>query len=102
MKNYIKLLLFASVLLISSCSLISRENNGLPLGKEITKELCNSGGGNWNDCSSPCIGTDAEMCIEVCVAQCECGGIAGFNCPEGYKCRLSGKIADEMGACISE
>ena len=66
----------------------------------ITKKQCADAKGNWNECGSPCAGTGADFCIEVCQAQCECGGIAGFNCPEGYKCRLSGKIADEIGVCV--
>ena len=66
----------------------------------ITKQQCIDANGNWNECGSPCAGTDADFCIQVCQVQCECGGIAGFSCPEGYKCRLSGKIADEMGVCV--
>ena len=68
----------------------------------ITKQQCIEANGNWNECGSPCAGTDAEVCIQMCQVQCECGGIAGFNCPEGYKCRLTGKIADEMGVCVKE
>ncbi len=67
---------------------------------ELTKALCDKAGGRWNESGSPCTGTDAEFCIQVCQAQCECGGIAGFKCPQGYKCKLSGKIADEIGVCV--
>ena len=66
----------------------------------ITKKQCTDARGHWNECGSPCAGSGADFCIEVCQAQCECGGITGFNCPQGYKCRLSGKIADEMGVCV--
>ena len=66
----------------------------------ITKQQCNEANGYWNECGSPCAGTGADFCIEICQVQCECSGIAGFGCPEGFKCRLSGKIADEMGVCI--
>ncbi len=66
----------------------------------ITKQQCIEAGGHWNECGSPCAGTGADFCIEMCQVQCECSGIAGFGCPEGYKCRLSGKIADEMGVCV--
>jgi len=66
----------------------------------ITKQQCEQVDGYWNECGSPCAGTDAEICIQVCQVQCECGGIAGFGCPQGYKCRLTGKIADEMGVCV--
>ena len=66
----------------------------------ITKQQCVEANGNWNECGSPCAGTGADFCIEMCQTQCECGGIAGFSCPEGYKCRLSGKIADEIGVCV--
>lgn len=66
----------------------------------ITKTQCEKAGGYWNECGSPCTGTDAEMCIQMCQVQCECAGLAGFSCPEGFKCRLTDKIADEMGVCI--
>lgn len=68
----------------------------------ITEQQCDDANGHWNECGSPCAGTGAEMCIQMCQVQCECGGIAGFGCPKGYKCRLSGKIADEMGICVLE
>ena len=68
----------------------------------VTKLQCANAGGSWNECGSPCAGTGAEFCIQVCSPQCECGGIAGFRCPDGYKCRLAGKIPDELGACIKE
>jgi len=68
----------------------------------ITKQQCEQANGYWNECGSPCAGTDADFCIQVCQVQCECKGIAAFGCPEGFKCRLTGKIADEMGVCIRE
>ncbi len=68
----------------------------------VTKLQCANAGGSWNECGSPCAGTGAEFCIQVCSPQCECSGIAGFKCPSGYKCRLAGKIPDELGACIKE
>jgi hypothetical protein len=88
---------------------VSKDNDGT--GEEvdpevgfsgITKEQCDDAYGRWNRCGSPCAGTDADLCIQMCQVQCECGGIAGFTCPEGFKCRLSGKIADEMGVCIKK
>ena len=66
----------------------------------ITKQQCDDAYGHWNECGSPCAGTGSDFCIEMCQVQCECSGIAGFGCPEGFKCRLSGKIADEMGVCV--
>jgi len=68
----------------------------------ISEAQCREAGGHWNECGSPCAGTGADFCIEKCQVQCECSGIAGFSCPEGFKCRLSGQIADEMGVCIPE
>jgi len=70
--------------------------------EDITKLECANAKGSWNDCGSPCAGTDAEFCIQVCSPQCECGGIAGFTCPSGYKCRLTGKTVDELGVCVKE
>jgi len=100
MKNTL-ILGFIALLLISACG--QDTNIAEEAGFDgITPEQCEQSGGNWNECGSPCAGTDAEMCIQVCQAQCECGGIAGFSCPEGYKCRLTGKISDEMGVCVKE
>jgi len=68
----------------------------------VSKQQCLSARGHWNECGSPCAGTGADFCIEMCRIQCECGGIAGFGCPDGYQCRLSGKIEDEMGVCVEK
>ena len=100
MKNVNKTIMFLLVFLvflIASCKPSEQEKI-----EGITKLQCTDGGGNWNDCGSPCAGTDAEFCIQVCSSQCECGGIAGFKCPDGYKCRLTVKMADELGVCIRE
>lgn len=79
------------------------EPSGSSLGfEDITREQCKNANGYWNECGSPCAGTGAKMCIQMCQIQCECSGIAGFSCPEGYKCRLAGKIADEIGVCVRE
>lgn len=109
-KKFLILLLAIAVLIVSCKPTVEDKEvptkepkNGEKTGLGgITEEQCEQAGGNWNECGSPCAGTGAEICIQVCQPQCECGGIAGFNCPNGFKCRLSGKTADEMGACIKE
>ena len=109
MKRAIFALMILGLFLIASCKPAlddakpkgDQPQNGKEIGfGGITKLQCEEANGYWNECGSPCAGTDAEVCIQVCQAQCECGGIAGFSCPEGYKCPLTGKIADEMGVCI--
>ena len=65
----------------------------------ISKQRCIDSGGSWNECGSPCAGAGADFCIQMCQVQCECDNIR-LRCPEGYKCRLSGKIANEVGVCI--
>ena len=112
MKKIILVLLIFLVILISSCEPVEDdepEDKYDEVDKEdevgfagITKIQCMEAGGHWNECGSPCAGTGAEMCIQVCKVQCECGGIAGFACPEGFECRLSGKIVDEIGVCVEE
>lgn len=62
----------------------------------ITKKQCSDANGKWNDCGSPCAGTGAEFCIQVCSPQCEC--LSGKNCPRGFKCRITEK--DEFGVCV--
>ena len=68
----------------------------------IIQSQCEEGGGRWNECGSACRGApEGTSCTQVCVAYCECGGIAGFNCPAGYECTnyLPEGAADAMGIC---
>ena len=73
----------------------------------LTKEQCEQARGQWNDCGSACRGApQGTACIEVCVAYCECGGIAGFQCPAGYTCsdylpkdKDGNPVPDAMGVC---
>jgi len=68
----------------------------------MTKELCRSARGSWNECASACRGApEGTACTLQCVQQCECGGIAGFGCPAEYHCTdyLPVGSADAMGVC---
>ncbi len=73
--------------------------------QEMSEELCESAGGNWRSCSNRCRidnqGKDMA-CPSVCEALCECAGIAGFACPEGYTCKAPSGIADALGYCVAE
>jgi hypothetical protein len=77
--------------------------NQTPPGVEpLTKELCEAARGLWNECGSACRGApEGTACIMMCVQYCECGGIAGFGCPDGYGCTdyLPKGAADAMGIC---
>ncbi len=70
----------------------------------MTEEYCSQAGGNWNECSSKCMlenqGKEGVACTLQCEQLCECGGIAGFSCPEGYYCKLpESGVADALGYC---
>jgi hypothetical protein len=71
----------------------------------ITAESCQTAGGHWNECSSRCrldsSGKPDVVCPALCEALCECGGIAGFQCPSGFTCRLPSGIADALGYCVA-
>lgn len=101
----IMFLIIVLIVFIYGCTAQNGQNNtdlDKNIGFEsITKLQCEKSGGKWNECGSPCAGTGAEICIQVCRVQCECGGIAGYKCPKGYKCLLSGKIKDEIGICVN-
>lgn len=80
----------------------TEEINGKIQG--MTEEYCKSGGGNWNECSNRCMlenqGKEGVACTMQCEQLCECGGIAGFGCPEGYYCNLpESGIMDALGYC---
>jgi hypothetical protein len=74
----------------------------VPNGQGITASQCEAAGGLWNECGSACRGApEGTPCIAVCVAYCECGGFAGFSCPENYECTdyLPEYAADALGVC---
>jgi hypothetical protein len=107
--------LVLAVLLLSGCvggqtpptqnstNQTGNESPPLPPGvKPLTKELCEGARGHWNECGSACRGApEGTACIMMCVQYCECGGIAGFGCPNGYECAdyLPKGAADAMGIC---
>ena len=66
----------------------------------LTKETCTMAGGSWNECGSACRGMSSGVCIAMCVQQCECGGSAGYKCPQGYTCKPDSKVAGSKGICI--
>jgi hypothetical protein len=73
----------------------------------MTKELCVSSKGNWNECSSRCMldnqGKKDIVCTQECEALCECSGIAGFKCPSGYYCKvIAENVADALGYCVPQ
>ncbi|MFA5929658.1 MAG: Kazal-type serine protease inhibitor [Candidatus Micrarchaeia archaeon] len=90
------------------CTGLPPESAFLPTGvckmvqPAMTKELCKSARGKWNECASACRGApEGTACTLQCVQECECGGIAGFGCPDGYACSdyLPKGAADAMGVC---
>lgn len=70
---------------------------------EMTEELCDASKGNWNECSNKCElenqGNEDVVCTSQCEALCECGGLVGFRCPEGYSCILPSGVSDAFGYC---
>jgi len=84
-----------------SCEKNACKMHVLPV-EEMTQELCESAHGSWNECASACRGApEGTTCVAMCVQECECGGIAGFGCPNGYHCTdyLPAGAADAMGVC---
>lgn len=71
---------------------------------QMSREVCQASRGHWNECSSRCRldnqGRPETVCTAMCEALCECGGIAGFGCPDGYTCRMPAGIADALGYCV--
>ena len=72
---------------------------------QMTEALCTAARGHWNECSSRCqldnAGKPGVVCIALCEALCECGGIAGFGCPPGFTCRMPPGLADALGYCVA-
>jgi hypothetical protein len=76
-----------------------------PIPAVITAESCGAARGHWTTCGSRCQidnqGKSGIACPALCESLCECGGIAGFGCPEGYSCRMPSGIADALGYCVA-
>ncbi|MBN2095533.1 MAG: hypothetical protein JW727_05780 [Candidatus Aenigmarchaeota archaeon] len=70
----------------------------------LNQETCEVWGGNWNECGSRCLletqGREDIECALACEALCECGGIAGFTCPDGYTCVRPEEIQEALGYCV--
>jgi hypothetical protein len=66
--------------------------------------FCEESRGHWNECSNRCQidnqGKTDVACDMMCEALCECGGIAGHRCPDGYYCKMPEGIADALGYCV--
>jgi len=89
-----------SICVDGKCKLVDSSGNPARCADEMSKELCEAHGGHWNECGSACTGEPpGTVCIQVCVAQCECSGKAGWTCPPSYYCKLSGMVIDEVGVC---
>jgi hypothetical protein len=80
----------------------------VPGGQTFTENLtmrCQQAGGHWNECSNRCQldnqGNPDAICTLMCESLCECGGIAGFKCPEGYICKMPPGVPDALGYCIA-
>ncbi len=71
----------------------------------ITAGSCQAAGGHWTDCGSRCqldnAGKTGVACPALCESLCECGGIAGFQCPSGSTCQLPSGITDALGYCVA-
>lgn len=80
-----KRLLFLLIIFLIGCK--------AEIPEYMTKQTCTA---NWNECSSPCLGTDSNLCIQVCQAQCECFG--DYKCPNGYICKVGS--FSEKGVCV--
>ena len=68
----------------------------------LDETTCEAANGHWNECGSACRGAAPDtLCTMQCVQYCECGGFAGFGCPEDYYCTdyLPEGAADAMGIC---
>jgi len=72
-----------------------------PPAEEMTKWLCESARGSWNECASACRDPLLDQpCTLQCVQQCECGGIEGRGCPQGYACEATSSSDDILfGVC---
>lgn len=70
---------------------------------ELTEATCNGAGGHWNTQGTCCRDLPpGQPCTKLCVAVCDCGGIAGFRCPSGYYCTdyyPNSTTPDAMGVC---
>lgn len=93
------------LIIIAAVAIQSAEDAGAvgTPNAHLSKEACESARGHWNECSPTCRNLQPDQsCAQVCAQECECGGIAGFGCPEGFVCTdyfPSKETPDAMGVC---
>ncbi|MFH1786019.1 MAG: hypothetical protein ABH842_06335 [Candidatus Micrarchaeota archaeon] len=98
-------MVFLGGLLIFGCtdSLPPNQPNGTFVDKaSLNETICEAAGGHWNECGSACRGApEGSVCTLQCIQYCECGGFAGFRCPEDYYCTdyIPEYAADAVGIC---
>jgi hypothetical protein len=104
-ENGARVILLLFVVIITSMALRFSQGNNTPdqtliddsNDTELTEELCTSSGGTWNECGSACRGADDEtVCIQVCVAYCECQN--SEQCPANLSCS---DFIDGQGICTA-
>jgi len=62
--------------------------------------ICTARGGEWNECSSACLGTEDTICAAVCIPACECIQENDFACPQYFICQRT--QTGVRGRCIQE
>jgi len=94
-KFYLAIASLAIVVLVVAAILllVSPDTNRISL--KMDKSTCESSGGTWNECGSPCMGApQGTMCIMVCREQCEWHSTSAsliqtkavYNSQPGFSC----------------
>ena len=96
------ILIVIIIAVVSQVAESSTSQTGTP-NTIISQASCESAKGHWNECASTCRNLKPDQtCVSVCAQECECGGIAGFGCPEGFVCTdyfPNKETPDAMGIC---
>jgi hypothetical protein len=102
-----KLVIFAAALLVMmhgcTSSAPGENQTANQTVHDMTQQLCSDAGGSWNPQGTCCRDLpEGTPCTKLCVAVCQCGGIAGFRCPAGYECGdyyPGNNTPDALGVC---
>ncbi|MEK6890729.1 MAG: hypothetical protein AABX03_01180 [Nanoarchaeota archaeon] len=105
-KEKIAFILMVVLILFAGTFAVFLFSKGRSDVNNLTQSICQSGGGHWNSCGNKCSllypqGNPNYACTKECQSLCECGGIAGFACPNGYTCIMPSQtnISDALGYC---
>ncbi len=96
-RFYIAIACVLVIVFVASSAMLFGSPEGSKVSIAMNQSICESSGGVWNECGSPCMGApQGTVCIQVCRQQCEWYSARAsliqtdpvFNSQPGFRCSV--------------